>query len=150
MASAPNEPPTISATMLIAESAQVAEGKLFLLGGGIAILPPQPQPTALALLLQIPWTQSEERMDWMCELLDEDGTPVLVGDRPVQVNGQIQAGRPPTWPEGVPLHIPIAINFSALPVQAGRRYTWRLAIEGTTEPSWQVSFSAAPPPPQPT
>jgi len=141
----PLEPPSIAATMLIAEAAQVAEGKLFVLGGGLAILPAQPQPTALALLLQIPWDRAEERLEWTCELLDEDGIPVLVGDMPVLVNGQVQAGRPATWPEGVPLHVPIAINFSALPVQPGRRYTWRLAVDGTSEPAWQVSFSAAPP-----
>lgn len=146
---APLSPPNIIASVILAESAQVAEGKLFLLGGGLAILPSQPKPISLALLLQVPWDRAEERLDWVCELLDEDGVPVLVGERPVMVNGQFQAGRPPSWPEGAPLSVPIAINFSALPLQAGRRYTWRLVIDGSTEPEWQTSFSVANPPERP-
>lgn len=142
----PLTPPSITATMILADSAQVAEGKLFVLGGGIAIVPAQPQPMALALLLQVPWDRGEERLDWVCELLDEDGVPVLVGDLPVMVNGQFQAGRPAHWPEGAPLAVPIAINFSALPLQPSRRYTWRLTIDGATEPEWQTSFSVADPP----
>jgi hypothetical protein len=143
-------PPSIFASVILAEAAQVSEGKLFLLGGGLAIIPAQPKPLSLALLIQVPWDRGDERLDWVCELLDEDGAPVLVGEVPVLVNGQFQAGRPPTWPEGAPLSVPIAINFSALPLQAGRRYTWRLAIDGATEPEWQTGFSVANPPAQAT
>lgn len=140
------EPPSITAMMMMADGAQVADGKLFILGGGVAILPPQPQPISLALLLQVPWDRGEETFEWVCELLDEDGVPVLVGEMPVLVNGQFHAGRPPTWPEGAPLAVPIAINFSALPLEPGRRYSWRLAVDGHSEPEWQAAFSVALPP----
>jgi hypothetical protein len=146
----PLEPPTITATMLLAEAAQVSEGKLSVLGGGLAILPAQPQPTALALLVKVPWDRGEDRIEWVCELLDADGVPVMAGDRPVLVNGELQAGRPAGWPDGAPLHVPIAINFSALPVAGGRRYTWRLVMDGATEPEWETSFTAANPVPRPT
>jgi len=140
------EPPSLSAMLLLADSAQVAEGKLFVLGGGLSILPAQPQPVSLALLLQVPWDRGEERFAWVCELLDEDGVPVLMGEVPLLVNGEFQSGRPAGWPEGVPLTVPIAINFSGLPLEPGRRYAWRLAIDGHSEPEWQTSFSVALPP----
>jgi len=149
MSPEPLDPPSISAMVLLAEAAQVSEGKLFVLGGGLAILPAQPQPTALGLLVKVPWGRAEERLDWVCELLDADGVPVIAGDRPVLVTGQLQAGRPAGWPEGAPLHVPIAINFSALPVTGGQRYTWRLSVDGATEPDWETSFTATTPAPRP-
>ncbi len=148
MAAQPLEPPSLTAFLLLADSAQVADGKLFVLGGGVAILPATPQPVSLALLVHVPWDRSGERFEWVCELLDEDGLPVLMGETPLLVNGEFQAGRPNGWPEGAPLTVPIAINFSGLPLQSGRRYTWRLAVDGHTEPEWQTAFSVASPPAQ--
>jgi hypothetical protein len=138
--------PLVDAVMLLADSAQVADGKLYVLGAGIQVVGPQPQPAALGLLIHVPWDRANTTHDWKIELLDEDGLPVLHNDMPVIVAGQFEAGRPAGWPAGTPLLVPLAINFSALPVQPGRRYTWRLAVNDTTEPSWRVSFSVSPPP----
>ena len=44
----------LSVTMLLADAAQVADGRLSVLGGGIAVLPPTPQPMALALIVTVP------------------------------------------------------------------------------------------------
>ena len=79
------------------------------------------------------------------ELLDEDGMPVLHNDRPVIVGGEFEAGRPPGLAPGTPLTVPMAINFSALPARSGAAYTWRLAIDGTSEPDWRASFTVRPP-----
>ena len=46
---------------------------------------------------------------------------------------------------GTPLTVPMAINFSALPARSGAAYTWRLAIDGTSEPDWRASFTVRPP-----
>jgi hypothetical protein len=136
----------VQVVMLLADAAQVADGKLYLLGGGVQMIGPQPQPVALGLLIHVPWDRSNVKHDWKLELLDEDGVPVLHNEVPVVVAGQFEAGRPAGWPPGTPLLVPLAINFSALPVQPGRRYSWRLAVDDTTEPDWQVSFSVKPPP----
>jgi hypothetical protein len=138
--------PLVDVVMLLADSAQVADGKLYVLGGGVQVLGPQPQPVALGLLIYVPWDRANIAHDWKLELLDEDGIPVLHNDLPVIVAGQFEAGRPAGWPPGRPLLVPLAINFSALPVEAGRSYTWRFVVDDSTEPNWRVSFSINPPP----
>jgi hypothetical protein len=134
----------VDVTMLLADAAQVSDGKLFILGGGLQLIGANPQPIAIALLLRVPWDRANISHDWQLELLDEDGMPVMHGDMPVLVAGQFEAGRPAGWPAGTPLPVPLGITFHALPVEPGHRYTWRLAIDGTSEPSWQASFGVAP------
>lgn len=134
----------LSVTIILAEAAQVADGKLNLLGGGISVLPPRPQPMAVAILVRVPWSRADETIAWVCELLTADGIPVMAGDVPVLVNGQVAAGRPTGWPEGQTLPVPVVINFSALPVEPGKAYRWRLAIDGASDHDWAVEFSVAP------
>jgi hypothetical protein len=133
--------PSYRVTMLLADSAQVADRKLYVLGGGISVLPARPTPMAIAMLIQCPWDQANLRHSWTLELLDEDFSPVIVGERAVVVKGEFEAGRPAGVTPGVSLDVPLAINFSAMPLTAGSRYTWRLAIDDDTEPEWRVSFS---------
>jgi hypothetical protein len=135
--------PTVGVTMLLADAAQVADGKLYILGGGLQMIGPNPQPLAIALLLAVPWDRANISHEWQLELLDEDGVPVLHNDMPFLIAGQFEAGRPPGSPAGTPLPVPLGISFNALPVQKGHRYTWRLAINGSSEPGWQVSFGVA-------
>ena len=137
--------PLVDVVMLLADSAQVADGKLYVLGGGVQVLGPQPQPVALGLLIYVPWDRANIAHDWKLELLDEDGIPVLHNEMPVIVAGQFEAGRPVGWPPGRPLLVPLAINFRRYrsnPATATRGVSW-----STTEPNpAQVSFSINPPP----
>jgi hypothetical protein len=134
----------LNATLLLADSAQVADGRLFILGGGLGEVGPGPQPMAIAMLLDVPWDQANAAHDWKFELLDEDGTPVLYDDQPILVGGQFEAGRPEGLAPGTPIPVPLAINFTALPVEPGRRYVWRLAIDDTSEPDWVLTFRVRP------
>ncbi|MCU0272467.1 MAG: hypothetical protein MUE34_04465 [Acidimicrobiales bacterium] len=131
----------VDVTMLLADAAQVADGKLYVLGGGITSIGPDPQPLAIALLLAVPWDRANIPHDWRLDLVDEDGRSVEVGGHPVAVAGRFEAGRPAGVRPGTPLTVPVAIGFNGLPVQAGRRYRWQLAIDGTSRPSWQVAFT---------
>jgi hypothetical protein len=142
------EPPTFRVTMLLADAAQVSDGKLHVLGGGLRVVGPNPQPASIALLVEVPWDQANMRHEWKLELLSEDGMPVMHGDRPVIVGGEFEAGRPAGLTPGSSLIVPMAINFSAVPARAGAAYTWRLAIDGTSEPDWRLSFTVRPPKPQ--
>jgi hypothetical protein len=135
------DPPTYRVTLLMADAAQVADRKLYILGGGITLLPARPTPIAIALIIQVPWDRANERHSWKLELLDEDFMPVMVRDRPILVGGEFEAGRPAGVTPGTSLDVPLAINFGALPLEAGRRYTWRLSIDDNAEPEWRVSFS---------
>ena len=145
MPSSPPEPAEgLAVTMVLAEAAQVADGKLNLLGGGVAVIPPRPQPMAVAMLVRVPWSRAADTIAWVCELLTDEGMPVMAGDVPVLVNGQVAAGRPQGWPEGQSLPVPVVINFSALPVEPGKAYRWRLAIDGASDDAWVAEFSVAP------
>ena len=136
--------PLLSVTLMLADAAQVADGKLFILGGGLAEIGPGPQPVAIAMLLDVPWDLTNTQHEWQFELLDEDGTPVLFDDQPILVGGQFEAGRPVGATPGTAIGVPLAINFTALPVDPGRRYDWRLAIDGTSEPEWVLPFRVRP------
>lgn len=139
--------PLVGVTMLLADSAQVADGRLFILGGGLSEIGPNPQPVGIAILIDVPWDRANINHDWKVELLDEDGSPVMWDDQPVLVGGNFEAGRPAGALPGTELKVPMAINFSALPVDPGRRYEWRLAVNDTSEPGWVLRFSVRPAPP---
>ncbi len=141
-----HSPSLIRVTMLLAESAQVADSKLYILGGGIALVAPTPNPMAVAVKIDVPWDRADRRHDWMLELLDADGVPVLVGDRPVIVAGTFEVGRTDQLQPGTPLPMPLAVNFSGLALPAGQRFAWRLSIDGETEPDWQAAFTVGPEP----
>jgi hypothetical protein len=139
--------PLVGVTMLMADAAQVADGRLFILGGGLSEIGPNPQPLAIALLIAVPWDRANISHEWKIELVDEDGSAVLWDDRPVLVGGNFEAGRPAGAQPGTELKVPMAINFAALPIETGKRYEWRLSVNNTRGPSWVLRFSvrAAPP-----
>ncbi len=126
-------------TMLLCDSAQVADGKLFILGGGITTVT-QMQPFALAVLVELGSGLTGGMHQWTLELLDDDGSPVMAGDMPVLVGGEFEVNRPPDMPADAPMVLPLALGISALPVEAGVPYVWRLAIDGTSESEWSLRF----------
>lgn len=149
-------PPPVRVTMLLADSAQVADGRLFILGGGLTAVGPRPQPMGVALRLEVPWDRANVPHQWRIDLLDEDGHPVMLRDKPLVVHGRFEAGRPTGLRPGTPLSVPLAINFPAVPVEPGKSYTWQLSIDEATHVDWRQSFhvrAAAPgrqsPPPAP-
>ena len=77
---------------------------------------------------------SSAALTWALARASADDLPVLVG-------GTFEAGRPAGQTPGTALGVPLAINFSALPVEPDKSYLWRLAINDTSEPEWQRRFS---------
>ena len=81
-------------------------------------------------------------------LLDGDGRPVIVptpiGDRPLELDGQFEVGRPPGIKPGTPLNLPLAMNIGPLPLRPDQLYVWKLMIDGRLDEDWQVSFSTRP------
>lgn len=138
--------PGLGVDMLLCDSAQVAGGKLYILGGGLATVGPKPQPMALALQITVPWDRANIRHHWQVQLLDEDGHPVVVRDKQVVVQGQFEAGRPAGLRPGTPLGVSLAINLTPLPLRPGTGYTFALTIDERSEPDWRVRFFARPAP----
>jgi len=130
--------PTVN--MLLCDSAQANGGKLYMLGGGLAVVGPKPQPLAIALHITLPWDRANIPHEWKISLTDEDGKAVTANEKPLEVRGRFEAGRPAGLRPGTPLGVSLAINIPPLPLPAGRSYTFTLSIDDATEPNWRVTF----------
>jgi hypothetical protein len=140
----------VKVTMMLCDSAQVADGKLYILGGGWSMTGPDPVPSAIALKIDVGWHEAEASHHWELFLEDADGRPVLVetpeGDHPVEVRGEFAVGRPAGIPEGSPIDVALAVNLGPLPLRPGTRYTWRMAIDGESQTDWLLGFTTRPVP----
>jgi hypothetical protein len=122
------------AKILLADSAEVREGLLFLLGGGWNEVGPQPQPFAIAGLLEVDWeeTNSHHSIDIVFE--DEDGVPLNVptptGDQPLRLTTGFDVGRPPGSARGSSFNMPLALPILPIPWTPGRRYVVKVNIDG--------------------
>lgn len=136
----------LTVDMLLCDAAQVSNGKLYILGGGVAVVGPKPQPLALALQITVPWDRANVQHEWRIELFDEDGRPVHIGEKPVVIQGRFEAGRPPGLRPGTPLGVSLAISLTPLPLPGEAGYTFGLSIDGETQPDWRVRFFVRPRP----
>lgn len=134
--------------MLLADSAQSVNGKLYILGGGWSVIGPDPSPMAVAMLIDVPWDQANRRHSWKLSLLDEDGQPVKlmtpIGDQELELTAEFEVGRPPGLKPGTPLPVPLAVNIGPLPLPPGRGYVWVCSINGETKEEWRLPFATRP------
>jgi hypothetical protein len=138
-------------TLMLADFAQVAENKLYILGGGWSQIGPGPATFAVAGKIEVPWDRGNDKHAFRLELVDADGQPVafpVPGDDPdegVIFGGEFETGRPPGLKPGTPLDFVFACNFVAMPLEPGGRYEWRLSIDNATEDGWRLGFNTRPP-----
>lgn len=137
--------------MLLCDHCQVAEGKLYIAGGGWSVTGPGPVQMSVALLINVPWDQANTQISFQLALLQEDGLPVIqpgpVGQTPVLVAGVFEIGRPPGLKPGTPLDVPLAMNLGGQMMLApDKRYSWELSINGETRDDWHLAFSTRPSP----
>lgn len=128
-------------TMLLADSAQAVEGKLYILGGGWSTTYPG-VPSAIAMHFQVPWDRTDDRHHFRLELLTSDGDPVTddAGNH-ISVDGDLQTGRPAGTPPGSAVGVPMAVGFPRLPLQPEQRYEWRLNVDGEMNDDWRLPFN---------
>jgi hypothetical protein len=137
-------------TVLLCDSAQVADGKLHLLGGGWNITGPGPTTHAVAVLLEVPWDRTNRQLDFTLELVTDDGSPFMqIGpdgsEVPTRIEGGVEVGRPPGHPHGAPINVPFVINIPGLQLEPGRRYSWEAHVTGEPDnESWHAAFSTRP------
>jgi len=132
-------------TMLLADSAQEIAGKLYILGGGWSITMPG-TPSAIAMKFEVPWDQANQRHQILLELVTSDGEPVLVstpeGEQvPLRIEGVLEVGRPAGLKPGTPIDAAMAMNLGPLPLEADRRYQWRLSVDGRQDEDWTLAFA---------
>lgn len=135
--------------MLLADSAQVADGKLYILGGGWSVTGPESVPSGVAIKIEVDAHEFDAPHHWELFLEDADGVPVTIatpeGPQQIEVRGDFVAQSPDNAPPGTPVDVPIAVNFGPIPLQPGARYTWRMVIDGNSLPGATASFSTRPP-----
>ena len=135
-------------TMLLADSAQIADGKLYILGGGWSISGPDPVPSAIAIKVEVEPHEFEQAHHWELFLEDADGHLVQFetpeGVQTIEVRNDFTIPAPEGLPAGTPVDVPIAVNFPPLPLAPDSRYTWRLVIDGESLTGRTVSVSTRP------
>ena len=135
----------VKATMVLADAATVSEGKLNLLGAGWNLIGPQPAPTAIGLLLEIPWDEANRRHHLRLTLTNADGHPIQVRgpdgtEQALELQADVEVGRPPGVRPGTALPVPLAIPLAPLPLAPGQRYVWQLFVDDETRDEWRLTF----------
>lgn len=137
-------------TLMLCDSAQAVNGKLYILGGGWNLTGPDPTPSAIALLIEVPWDQANRHHSLRLSLVTDDGQPVMVptptGPRPTQIDAGFEVGRPPGHRPGTPLNVVLGINIGPLPLSPDNRFEWRCFINDETRDEWRVGFATRPRP----
>ena len=116
---------------LLADAAQVVNGKLYILGGGWARLTvpsvPDTRPFELAVRVVVPWTETNRPLHFQLQLETEDGEQLL--DPPVKA--QCSVGRPVHLKEGTDQVVPFTIRLNAVTLAKPGRYAFTLEHEGS-------------------
>lgn len=140
----------MKASLMLADHAQVVDGKFFIIGGGWSIVGPQPVPFAVVADIKVPWHGIGTKHKLRLELLDADGQPVEVeqpdgSTQPLVIEGDFGVAPTPEIKAGAELTFPFAVNLPPQPaIEPDGMYEWRLSIDGETRDEWRVTFSTRP------
>jgi hypothetical protein len=134
---------------LLADAAQVVEGKTYILGGGATILWREnyPAPLGFVLVCQLTHDRSEagSEHEFRLRVRDVDGNPVLP-----ETHGRVRLGSPSDdVPPDVPIAAPVVMLMPAAPVlQRPGAYAVDLVLDGQHVKS--LPFAVARPPTAPS
>lgn len=133
----------------LADSVVVAEGKLYVQGGGwngiTAVGFPARHPRiGIGAIIHVPWEATNQMHSLEVRIEDSDGhllplAPVAEGTSGPgiedgfirQIKGQFNVGRPPTLQIGDEQVVPIAMNLDGLEFKVPSQYRVVVAIDGT-------------------
>ncbi len=129
-------------TVMLCDHAEVADGKLFVNGGGWDQIAPNGGPTGVAMLVHVPWDKTNERRKIRGALIDHDGNPVRQhtpgGESDVGFELGFEVGRPVGVPPGSEVSVPFALNFPPMTLHPNQGYTWLFTLD--SEELGRVSF----------
>jgi hypothetical protein len=136
------------ATLLLCEAAQVADGKLNVLGAGWVEIGSGPATMAVAILIQMPAGEAGGSHHFELFLTQDDHQPVFVdtpnGSMPVEVRGDVNVALPDGFDRSLMLPWPIAVNVPGLALEPGKTYQWNLVVDGESNPDWVLPFRSRP------
>lgn len=127
--------------VLLCDHAEAMNGKLFISGAAINIFWTPPQPphginAALAMVVHVPYTATNQPHHFAFTLVDDDGneasswSPEGQDAGPVKIEGDFNVGRPPNLSPGESQTMPIAVKFQVLLANLGR-YSFRVDLDGS-------------------
>lgn len=132
-------------TIMLADFAQAIGGKLYIMGGGWSITGPAPCPSAIAIKIEVPWNLTNQNHNLKLDLLDADyravAVPTPAGNAPLVIGGNFEVGRPAGLIPGTPIDVALAFNIAPITLEPGKRFIWKLTINGETKEDWQAAFS---------
>jgi hypothetical protein len=116
-------------TAMLADSARVAEGKLYVHGGQWTNLWTQAFPAshpalAVVIVLRVDYHEAIDSHELNVALM-MDGVFLGVG-----AGVQLQIGRAPSTAPGAPTFVPMALPFYNVPLQGPGRYEWVVSVDG--------------------
>jgi hypothetical protein len=158
----------VKVTALLANHAEAINNLLYTSGAGItqAQVPPgapapYPVQLSLAVIVTVPWTQTNQNHTLRVDLIDADGQLVQVPTGPdtvgpLQPEMTFNVGRPPALEVGQEQTVALAIGMPGLPFPALGQYRFVVHIDNNPEeellfkigqPTMTVGFGPASLPP---
>ena len=131
-------------TLLLADSAQAVEGKLYILGGGWSIIGPEPTPMAIAVKIEVPWDQTNRRHTWQFVLLDSDGRPVTAEEQADRDRRRVRGRASRRDQAGNTHRLAARHQHRPAALTPDSRYVWCLSIDGDSDDHWRLAFSTRP------
>ena len=109
---------------------------LYAIGMGWTEIGPDPNPFAIGAIVEVGWDETNRPHQLTVSIVDADGQPFNVptptGDQPFQITADFNVGRPAGARPGRSFSVPVALNLPPVPLQPGRDYVVRAAVDGTT------------------
>ncbi|MCU1484062.1 MAG: hypothetical protein JWN67_808 [Actinomycetia bacterium] len=133
----------ITADVLLADYAAVADGKLTLVGAGFDWFSvPGPPTFGVGILVHVPWNETNNPHRWRLRLVDADGQPFRAPDGSVvEVGDRFELGRPSGVPAGAPLTLPLACNLQGLAFTTAGRWIVQLLLDDRANPIGDAGFT---------
>lgn len=117
-------------TTMLADSAQVQGGKLYVLGGGFDTISARSLPVVhrnltLAMVAEVDPDERHRDLEITIRLVDEDGHPL-----DVEAKGKLRVGAPPNLPPGATSIVPIVSPFHNIQFGEAKGYAFVVEFEG--------------------
>lgn len=114
---------------MLADSAQVQGGKLFVLGGGFDTISARTFPVVhrnltVALVAEVDPDERHRDLEIMISLIDEDGNALGV-----EAKGKMRVGAPPNLPPGSSSIVPIVSPFHNVRFEEPKGYAFVVSYE---------------------
>jgi hypothetical protein len=131
-------------TVLLTDAASVADGKLYVHGGGYTETV-VPSRTVIALIFELGPDELWKAVEWELTLHEWGGAPFIPSgmNEPALVRGGF------SWAEEVPqvhhaeiARVPVVVPISPLALPAPGLYEWRVTANGESRPDWGAGFTA--------